>query len=593
MDKTNIKIIISFFIIGIVVLSVALFTDQSSDIVSQNERQVASVQLAQNPPTQQGSQTEEEINYQPISGIDTNQIRQAGGSEGDFIGVLRMIFNWGVAIVIALSILFTIIGAVQYMTTDAIQGKTEGKDKMQAAIGGLILALVSWLILFSINQNILSSNFLLQLRNSGSVNNQSSSATTGNNQSSSSQTGGSSSQSSGQQTITNREAESFFSTKNVVLANGASAEGMKASTANIVGSIGEEIGDEENPLVLSSGTESSTTANQNNPGGVFEFDTSDNPEKADEIDQYFLDLIGEESIDDTTRQLPRRATIDGKDVEVTPTFTGWTVEVIDERTEQLETNNGSNTGGDQTNQDNNNSNNNTNTETNNETGFDSNFQQDNNSDYITIDELLEISERNNQGDNNNQQNNNDTNQQISEEDLNELAFQDKAFDNVFIKNQSADITNMSDELESLILITRDYCCGRTTTINGEETYRSSFNISDIDTSNNSFFIERSVTDEFGANHWRPLNNNISSNLYPDQNLIDITEYIECRESRSRFTSWLCNRPDNFREIDGRYYSLTRKSIDPDDVLNGSTYRGETKGLSFEAVAGNNSWELKI
>jgi hypothetical protein len=79
--------------------------------------------------------------------------------DGDFDSidkVLSKIFQWGIVTALVLAVLFIFLGSIQYMTTDAVFDKKEGITKIQSAIGGLILALVSWLILNTINENILS-----------------------------------------------------------------------------------------------------------------------------------------------------------------------------------------------------------------------------------------------------------------------------------------------------------------------------------------------------------------------------------------------------------------------------------------------------
>lgn len=67
---------------------------------------------------------------------------------GDF---LSKVFNFGIAIAVALSVIMITVGGIQYMTTDSWNKKEEGKERIRNAFYGLALALVSWLILFTIN----------------------------------------------------------------------------------------------------------------------------------------------------------------------------------------------------------------------------------------------------------------------------------------------------------------------------------------------------------------------------------------------------------------------------------------------------------
>ena len=91
--------------------------------------------------------------YQPlVSDLPFSSTGSAGGGLGSF---LKQIFNWGIGIAVTLTILMIIFGGVQYMTTDAIFKKEEGKKRITGAVAGLLLSLSGWLILNQINPKIL------------------------------------------------------------------------------------------------------------------------------------------------------------------------------------------------------------------------------------------------------------------------------------------------------------------------------------------------------------------------------------------------------------------------------------------------------
>lgn len=64
------------------------------------------------------------------------------------------VFKLVIGIAGVLAVLMIIIGGVEYITTDAIQGKSEGKERIQNALLGLILVLVSWILLYTINPKL-------------------------------------------------------------------------------------------------------------------------------------------------------------------------------------------------------------------------------------------------------------------------------------------------------------------------------------------------------------------------------------------------------------------------------------------------------
>jgi hypothetical protein len=94
---------------------------------------------------------EENTTYHPL--VDLPFIDKGDSS---LKGYLEGIFK----LLLSLSILFAVImvtlGGVLYMTTDAIGGKAEGKDMIRRALLGLLLALVSWIILNTINPDLLT-----------------------------------------------------------------------------------------------------------------------------------------------------------------------------------------------------------------------------------------------------------------------------------------------------------------------------------------------------------------------------------------------------------------------------------------------------
>jgi ABC-type transport system involved in multi-copper enzyme maturation permease subunit len=138
MKKESTKILIVSFFIGI------LF--------------VLGFGLVKNLPSEFGQKTDSIQNvaqtYQTISGIDI----KTDSGKGDLTNLLNTLFQWGIAAAVMLSVIFIILGSIQYMTTDAVFGKEEGKSKIMSAVGGLILALISFLILNTINPELTKIN---------------------------------------------------------------------------------------------------------------------------------------------------------------------------------------------------------------------------------------------------------------------------------------------------------------------------------------------------------------------------------------------------------------------------------------------------
>jgi len=60
------------------------------------------------------------------------------------------LFNLIIGVAGVLAVVMIIYGGIQYMSTDAFQGKSDAKNTISNAIWGLILTISAWLILFSI-----------------------------------------------------------------------------------------------------------------------------------------------------------------------------------------------------------------------------------------------------------------------------------------------------------------------------------------------------------------------------------------------------------------------------------------------------------
>lgn len=76
-------------------------------------------------------------------------------SRGDFTPYVQGMLNLLIGISATLAVIYIALGGIQYITTDSIGGKEDGKDKIKTSLLGLILILSSWLILVTINPNLI------------------------------------------------------------------------------------------------------------------------------------------------------------------------------------------------------------------------------------------------------------------------------------------------------------------------------------------------------------------------------------------------------------------------------------------------------
>ncbi len=101
--------------------------------------------------------------YQPLApipgvtgGINCDPtIKNDPNCRVDFAKYIPAVVKLIIQIAGALAVIMIVVGGIQYVSTDAIQGKEEGKGKIQNAVYGLLLALASFVILQTLNPKTL------------------------------------------------------------------------------------------------------------------------------------------------------------------------------------------------------------------------------------------------------------------------------------------------------------------------------------------------------------------------------------------------------------------------------------------------------
>lgn len=79
-------------------------------------------------------------------------------------GYLKALFQIGIGIAVTAAIVMLVVNGVQYMFSDIPGIKVAAKNRLGSIIWGLILAFSVWLILFTINPNLVEFDFITSLR---------------------------------------------------------------------------------------------------------------------------------------------------------------------------------------------------------------------------------------------------------------------------------------------------------------------------------------------------------------------------------------------------------------------------------------------
>ncbi len=101
----------------------------------------------------------QELQYIPLAplpgiGDTPDTVRVASSLPLYLIAIFKLL----IGLAAALAVVMITIGGFQYMSTDAISGKSEGKEKIKQALTGLILAMGSYLILYTLNPKLTQFN---------------------------------------------------------------------------------------------------------------------------------------------------------------------------------------------------------------------------------------------------------------------------------------------------------------------------------------------------------------------------------------------------------------------------------------------------
>ncbi len=72
---------------------------------------------------------------------------------------LEAMFKLAIGLSALFAVVIIVLGGIQYMTSETLGGKSEGKDRIKQALSGLLLAIASYLILYTINPDTLRFNF--------------------------------------------------------------------------------------------------------------------------------------------------------------------------------------------------------------------------------------------------------------------------------------------------------------------------------------------------------------------------------------------------------------------------------------------------
>ena len=86
----------------------------------------------------------------PLEDVDGDDTETTTASD-----YIKGMFTLIIAVAGGLAVVKLIFGGIKYMSTDAFSGKSEAKDIIQNAVWGLLLVISAWLILYTVNPDLI------------------------------------------------------------------------------------------------------------------------------------------------------------------------------------------------------------------------------------------------------------------------------------------------------------------------------------------------------------------------------------------------------------------------------------------------------
>jgi len=107
---------------------------------------------------QPSTSTNQITNYQPLAelpGVTDGKV-----STSNIGPYLANLFNFLVGLAAILAVFIIALGGFLYISSDSFTGKSAGKEHITNAIWGLLIVLGAYIILWTINPNLLDFNFI-------------------------------------------------------------------------------------------------------------------------------------------------------------------------------------------------------------------------------------------------------------------------------------------------------------------------------------------------------------------------------------------------------------------------------------------------
>lgn len=113
-----------------------------------------------------GTLVDGNIKYVPLEPLSSNPYQQP---PQNFCDMLNLLFRVFIYVGGMLAVLYLVIGGITYMVSEVVDKRSKARSRIRAAIYGLLILLCSWIILNTINPQLVNSCNLLAPANATGV----------------------------------------------------------------------------------------------------------------------------------------------------------------------------------------------------------------------------------------------------------------------------------------------------------------------------------------------------------------------------------------------------------------------------------------
>jgi hypothetical protein len=116
------------------------------------------------PNGRPGANVQNNLTYTPLEPISSTS-----KTPSDFCGLINLVFKALIYIGGMVAVLYLVLGGITYMVSEAVGKRSKARERIRAAVWGLAILLMSWIILNTINPSLVQACTVLNTSTTGTI----------------------------------------------------------------------------------------------------------------------------------------------------------------------------------------------------------------------------------------------------------------------------------------------------------------------------------------------------------------------------------------------------------------------------------------